>query len=414
MTRLFLETHSRFVLQCPAVETMNASFTRRAAFSRLGAFLAASPLLRPQQAPPAFGDRFPALDEIGSVLDFERVARAKITQTAYDYIVGGVDGEFTLRRNRQAFDWATLVPRAVADAGSIDFSTEILGQKLDSPILIAPTAAHEQLHPQGELATHQGATEAKTLMVVSSNASYPIDKIAAAAKGPLWFQLYARETPEGTRERVERAQEAGCRAVCFTVDVQYHSHRERLLHGRHLSMPVPGMTRTRSRRGPEPPPPRYRLSAQTPGISWTTIKELRAYTIVPLLLKGILTAEDAAMAIELGADGIVVSNHGGRYLDYAPATFEVLPEIADAVRGRIPVLMDGGVRRGTDVLKALALGARGVLVGRAPLWGLGAFGAVGVQRVLEMLQAELALAMADTGRQNIASIDRTAVSVEFP
>jgi isopentenyl diphosphate isomerase/L-lactate dehydrogenase-like FMN-dependent dehydrogenase len=324
-----------------------------------------------------------------------------------------VDGEFTLRRNREAYDWVTLIPRAVADVSTVDLSTELLGQKLHAPILVAPTAGHLQFHPQGELETHRGATAANTTMIVSTSASQPIDKIAAAAEGPLWFQLYVRDTPEATRELVEAAQSAGCRAICVTVDTQYHSHRERILHNRHLTPAAPARTSAR-RRGPERPPAPYGLRPQTPWLDWKFLDAIRAYTKIPILLKGVITPEDARLAVERGADGIVVSNHGGRYLDYDPSTIEVLPEIADAVGGRIPVLMDGGVRRGSDILKALALGAKAVLVGRAPLWGLGAFGAAGVRRVLEILQGELALAMAHTGRPNIASIDRSLAATDFP
>jgi 4-hydroxymandelate oxidase len=388
--------------------------TRRAALSGLGSFLAGSPVWA-QQASPDPRDRFPGLDEIADTLEFEPVARAKMTRSAYDYVAGGVDGEFTLRRNRQAFEWATLTPRALAPASAPDLATEVFGQKLSCPIVVAPTGTHSQAHPEGEKATHQGATAAGVLMSVSSNSSYPIQEIAAAAKGPLWFQLYARDTAEGTRERVERALEAGCRAVCLTVDSQYHSHRERLLHDRHLSAAIAGLpARSRSRRGTEPPPAPYRLTPQNPDLTWKTVDEIRAYTSVPFLLKGVLSAEDARLAAERGVSGIIVSNHGGRYLDYAPATFEVLPEIVEAVAGRIPVLVDGGFRRGADIFKALAVGAKAVQLGRPPLWGLGAFGSAGVRRVLEILQAELATAMAQTGCATVASITRSAVRLDLP
>jgi len=383
--------------------------TRRDCLRSLAAWLAASPLAAAQLVPRSRHERIPGLSELTTTFDFEPIAQAKMLRTAFDFLSLGVDAEFTLRRNSQAFDWVTLVPRLGVKVASVDLSTEIFGQKLAYPIFIAPTAGHQQFHPDGELETHRGATLAKTTYIVSSGSSFPIDKVAAAAAGPLWFQLYARETPEESRERVENAMAAGCRAVTFTVDVQYFSHRERLLHDRNL-----GVATGRQRQQAQPAPLIYGNRGQNPNLSWKFFTAVKAYTKVPLLVKGILTAEDARLAIEHGADGIVVSNHGGRYLDYAPATIEVLPEIVDTVRGRVPVLLDSGVRRGTDVVKALALGAKVVCCGRAPLWGLGAFGAPGVARVLDILKTELTLAMAQTGRPNLASLDRTAVATDFP
>jgi 4-hydroxymandelate oxidase len=280
------------------------------------------------------------------------------------------------------------------------------------PILIAPTAGHQQAHPEGELATIRGAGAVQTIMVVSTNASYPIDKIGAAATGPFWFQLYAGPDKEGTRERVEKALAAGAKVICWTVDNQYNSHRERLLRDRLVSGgPPSGAPSQPGRRRMTQSRP-YKLEGQfTSELTWSFLQELKSYAKVPVLVKGILTPEDAVHAIENGASGIVVSNHGARYLDGAPSTIEVLPGIVDAVQGRIPVLIDGGFRRGTDVLKALAFGAKAVLVGRPPVWGLGAFGQTGVTRVLEMLQTELALAMGLSGRPNLASIDRTLVRI---
>jgi 4-hydroxymandelate oxidase len=383
--------------------------TRRDCLRSLAAWLAASPLAAAQLVPRSQHERIPGLSELTTTFDFEPIAQAKMLRTAFDFLSLGVDAEFTLRRNSQAFDWVTLVPRLGVKVPAVDLSTEIFGQKLSYPIFIAPTAGHIQFHPEGELETHRGATLAKTTYIVSSGSSFPIDKVAAAAEGPLWFQLYARETPEDSRERVENAMAAGCRAVAFTVDVQFFSHRERLLHDRNLAVPT-----SRQRQQAPPAPLIYGNRGQNPYLDWKFFAAVKAYTKVPLLVKGILIAEDARLAIENGADGIVVSNHGGRYLDYAPSTIEVLPEIVDAVRGRVPVLLDSGVRRGTDVLKALALGAKVICCGRAPLWGLGAFGAPGVARVLDILKTELTLAMAQTGRPNLASLDRTAVATDFP
>jgi len=388
--------------------------TRRECLRSLAAWAAASPLAA-QIVPRSQHDRIPALKELTSAFEFEPIARAKMTRTAYDFLSLGVEGEFTLRRNCEAYDWVSLIPRLGGKVESVDLATAVLGQKMAHPILIAPTAGHQQFHPEGELDTHRGATLAGATCIISSNSSFPIDKIAAAAEGPLWFQLYARETPEESQERVENAQAAGCRAVAFTVDVQYQSHRERLFHDRHLAagQPLRADQAARRRRAPARPFP-YGLRPQNPNLDWKFFAAVRAYTKVPLLAKGILTGEDARLAVESGADGVIVSNHGGRYLEYAPSTIEVLPEIAGALGGRIPVLLDGGIRRGTDILKALALGANAVCCGRAPLWGLGAFGAAGVARVLEILKAELTLAMRETGRPAIASLDRTAVATDFP
>lgn len=387
--------------------------TRRDAARKLSLFLAGSPLLRAQD-PAWIANRLPGMEELNNVMEFEPVARTKMLKAAYDYITGGVDDEFTLRRNRAGFQRITLRPRMLVDVSKLDLSIELFGSKSEMPIFVAPTGGHAQAHPEGEVATIRGAGAAKTIMVVSSNSSYPIDKIGAAATGPFWFQLYAAPDKEGTRERVERAVAAGARTICWTLDGPYQSHRERLLRDRLTesgppspNAALPGRARTQTRSGP------YRLQQTFQShLTWTFLQELKAYAKVPVLLKGILTAEDAKLAVENGAAGIIVSNHGGRYLDFAPSTIEVLPDIVDAVQGKIPVLIDGGFRRGTDVLKALAIGAKAILIGRPPLYGLGAFGQQGVTRVMEMLQTELALAMGLSGRPNLASIDRSLVRIE--
>jgi isopentenyl diphosphate isomerase/L-lactate dehydrogenase-like FMN-dependent dehydrogenase len=278
------------------------------------------------------------------------------------------------------------------------------------PIMIAPTAGHSQLHPQGELATYEGCTEARTPLIVSTNASFPMDKIAAAAEsGTLWFQLYPSQSLKISRDRVERAQAAGARAIAVTVDQQAMFY-ERQVHNRYLSIPrtVPSPPSAVS------PPNPYRVSDARLWYDWTLIEQIRPFVKVPLLIKGILTAEDARACVEHGIDGIVVSNHGGRSLDYGPSTLEVLPEILDAVRGRIPVIMDGGIRCGSDVFKALALGARAVCVGRVPRWALAAYGAEGVQRVLQILQKEFILTMAQAGTPDLESVGRGSVLTDFP
>ena len=390
--------------------------TRRDAARSLLSFVAGSPLLRAQEA-PRLPDRLVSIDQLYNVMEFETVARAHMVKAAYDYIAGGADDEWTLHRNREAFQKITFRPHMLVDVSKLDLSLELFGQKIEMPILVAPTAGHQQAHPDGELATIRAAGQVKTIMAVSSNSSYPIDKIGAAATGPFWFQLYTEPDRDSARERVERALAAGAKAVVWTVDNGYLPHRERLLRDRLASPGPPEPSGAApppvARRRGAPPVNKYRVGQEfTAGLTWSFLQELRSYTPVPLLIKGILTPEDAKRAVENGAQGVIVSNHGGRYLDGAPATIEVLPEIVDAVGGRIPVLVDGGFRRGTDVLKALAIGAKAVLIGRPPLWGLGAFGQPGVARVLELLQSELALAMGLAGRPTLASIDRSLIRID--
>lgn len=390
--------------------TWTWSLSRRNAFRALAGFLAGSPLLRSQQDPFRDHSRVPRLDELLTALDFEAVAHAKVPRSAYDYTSYGSAGEFTLRRNREAFDWVKLVPRVVADGSSLSTATEVLGTKMAFPIMISPTAAQAALHPEGEMATYQGATAASnTPMIVSNVSSFPYEKIATAAKGPLWFQLYPKEELDDNREVLDRVQSAGCGAVVVTVD-QQASYYERALHGRNLGM-GPSRQRGSQRSAPRNP---YRVEESRLWYKWEFFDQIRPFVKVPIIVKGILTAEDARMCIERGLNAVYVSNHGGRSLDYGPSSLEVLPEIVDAVGGRVPVLFDSGIRRGTDVVKALALGASAVCLGRVPRWGLGAYGSAGVQRILEILQAEVAQAMKSTGRATVASIDRTAARTDFP
>lgn len=382
------------------------SLSRREAARAFAALMSSSPLLHAQQDPFRDHSRVPKLDELLNAFDFEAVAYAKLPRQAYDYTAYGTDGEFTMRRNREAFDWVELVPGTAP--AKPQTALELFKTKHDFPILISPTAGHLQLHPGGEGATHQGATAANTTMIVSNVASSPIDQIAAAATGPLWFQFYPREDMTAARDTLERAQAAGCKAIVVTVDQQAPSF-ERDLHGRNLG-PIARRLAPRQPTAPNP----YRIADRRLWYGWKYIDQIREIIKVPMLAKGILTGEDARRCVEHGLDGVYVSNHGGRSLDYAPSTLEVLPEIVDAVGGRVPVIFDSGVRRGTDILKALALGATAVCLGRVPRWGLGAYGAPGVQRVVELLQAELVQAMAATGCANLAAISRTLVRTDFP
>jgi isopentenyl diphosphate isomerase/L-lactate dehydrogenase-like FMN-dependent dehydrogenase len=358
--------------------------------------------------------RTPGFDEMKVSFDFEPVFFANVPLLTYDYTAHGDGSEFTVRRNREAFEWVDLVPGNAVDQKSVDLSSELLGTRMPYPILVAPSAAQVPVHPEGEIAMYRGATAASnTPMILSHVTSTAVDKVAAAAKGPLWSQFYPQQDRAFGRKVLEEAQNAGCTAVVVTVD-QQASHYERSEHNRNLGGGPRRAGRGSAAQQEPSGPARYRVSQARLWYTWNYLDELRKIVKVPLLVKGILTADDALLCLEHGVDGIIVSNHGGRSMDYGPSTLEVLPEIVAAVRGRVPVITDSGYRRGTDILKALALGANAVMLGRAPRWALGAFGAQGVQRLLEITQRELVDATARAGRQTLASIDARIVITRFP
>jgi isopentenyl diphosphate isomerase/L-lactate dehydrogenase-like FMN-dependent dehydrogenase len=409
----------------PIEKQWQSSISRRKALQGLAGFLAASPLLKGQQDPFRDHSRVPAMDELLTAFDFEAVAYAKLPSEAFQYTAHGTESEYTMRRNREAFGWVKLVPRAVADVSSVDASTEVLGVKMKYPIMLAPSSGHGALHPEGEVASHRGSSAAsETPMILSSGASFRGDEIMKAGNGPMWSQLYGREKFEENLTFVDSIQAAGFKALVLTVD-QTAAYYERDQHLVHLgARPNRGGRRSGGRGGgrggaaaaaaaAEAANP-YHIRYDRLWYNWPFVEKLRPYVKMPFLAKGILTAEDARLCVESGLDGIIVSNHGGRSMDYGTSTLEMLPEIVDAVAGRIPVLIDSGFRRGADVLKALALGAKAVCLGRVPRWGLASFGDEGVKRVLEIMQGELLLAMAHTGRPNLASIDRTLVRTNFP
>jgi len=381
---------------------------RRQALRALAGFIAGSPLLRSQIDPLRYKDRVPGFAELVTTFDFETVAYARLPRAAYDYPASTTDSGFTKRRNREAFDWVQLVPKRLAGVRAPQTATKIFGADMAFPLMVSPTAGHAQFHPDGEMATHQGAAAANTTMLVSNNASFPIEKIGAAAPSPFWFQLYPKLDLDANRRTLDAAQSAGCRAVVVTID-QQAQYSEQLDHDQNLSGQV---ARRATRRQTASNP--YRVDDSRLWYEWSFFDKIRPFVKVPIVAKGILTPEDALLCIEHGLDGVYVSNHGGRSLDYAPSTLEVLPEIVDAVHGRVPVFFDSGIRRGTDILKALALGASAVCVGRVPLWGLSGFGPAGVQKVLEIMQAELVQAMIDVGRPTLASLDRSLLRTEFP
>jgi 4-hydroxymandelate oxidase len=353
-----------------------------------------------------------------NLFDYEALARERIDPIAWDYIAGGAEDEVTLRANRTAFERIQLRPRVLVDVSACDLATTALGAPLGMPILVAPSAYHALVHPEGECATARGAGAAGTLMVVSSFATRRLEEVAEAASGPLWFQLYVYAERRISETLVRRAEAAGYRALVLTVDVPRLGRREKDERN-HFALP-PHLRMANfgdvGLGGLEASASGSALAAHVaaqldPSLTWEALEWLRSVANLPIVVKGILTGEDAALAVAHGAAGIIVSNHGGRQLDGAIATIEALPEVVAAVAGRCEVYMDGGIRRGTDVLKALALGARAVLVGRPPLWGLAVDGADGVRDVLVMLRDELELAMALAGRPTLASMDVTAVAL---
>lgn len=354
-----------------------------------------------------------------NVLDFEALARAGMEPSAYDYFAGAAGDERTLAENRSAFDRVRFRPRVLVDVTAIDVGTTVLGDAISFPVLLAPTALNRLGHPDGELAAARAAGAAGTVMTLSTTASTTIEDVAGVATGPLWFQLYVYRDREVTRSLVQRADAHGYRALVLTVDMPRMGHRERDTRN-HFVLP-PGVAMRNLETGGRPDAAgwgatssfaEYWRNMLDPSVTWDAIGWLKSQTKLPILIKGVLSPEDAERAIAAGADAVIVSNHGGRQLDGSMATIDALPDIAERVAGRVPLLLDGGIRRGTDVLKALALGARAVLIGRPYLWGLAVDGERGVSRVLGMLRAELELAMALAGCPTLASITRSLVDIE--
>ena len=343
--------------------------------------------------------------------DFEALARARMDPAAFDYFSGGAGDEHTMAANRRAFDDLALRPRVLVDVATVDSSTTVLGQRMACPVLLAPAALQQMGHPDGELATARAAGASGLIMCCSTISTFPIEQVAEAATAPLWFQLYVFRDRDVSRDLVARAEAAGCTALILTVDTPRLGRRER--DARNAFTLPPGIRLANLEpyaraamtlaEGPKTLP-EWVQRLYDPSLSWEAIAWLRSISTLPVLVKGILTAEDARLAVAHGAAGIIVSNHGGRQLDGAIATMTALPEVVAAVDGAVPVLVDGGVRRGTDVVRALALGASAALLARPYLWGLAADGEPGVRRVLAMLSAEVELAMALLGCRSVAEI----------
>ena len=386
-------------------------------------FLASSPYVAALGGVRAFAQSKPEIAEVIadpkealSVMDFEEAAHRKVMKGHWAYMVSGVDDDETLRANHEGYKRVKLRPRRLRDATKVDMRTELFGVGYNSPIFTCPTGGEKFFHPDGELAVARATKARGAMQMLSTSTSTAVEDVIAAHGRPVWFQLYAPASWDACEKIVRRVEKAGCPVIALTVDNTTGRNSETFLRTRPKDLTQCGMCHD----GGTGPTLKERkmydginmtgVSGQYPAMTWEFVDRLRKATALKLFIKGIDTREDARLAVEHGVDGILVSNHGGRSTETGRSTIEALPEVAGEVGNRIPIFVDGGVRRGTDVFKALALGAKAVGIGRPFLWGLGAFGQPGVDRVLEILQGELKLAMGNCGTQNIASIDRSYVA----
>lgn len=394
--------------------TLRAAEGRRA-FLR---FLAASPLF----ALAVRAGELPAVDELIAspedalnVFDFEAVARQKIPPAHFGYLATGVDDDATLRANRAGFARLKIRPRRLVDVREVDASTELFGRRWPTPIVIGPVGSQRAFHPDGELATARAAKAGGHLQVLSTVSTTSVEDVGAARGEPVWYQLYPSSDWAITERLIARVEAAGCPVLVLTVDLFAGTNRETQARYKKRDARTCANCHGETQQSYVSRKPMFdgiEVShlpdvVDAYGLTWDFVDRLRSRTRMKLVLKGIVAAEDARLCLQHGVDGIVVSNHGGRAEESGRATIESLPEVLEAVGGRIPVLVDGGIRRGTDIFKALALGARAIAIGRPYLWGLGAFGQPGVEKVLELLRAELTLAMRQAGVTSLAKLDRS-------
>lgn len=386
---------------------------RRDALRGLLSWAAASPLAIGEDAKKVIDYSDPLYGPL-NVFDFAKLAKEKLDPLAWDYLDGGSEDEQALRDSRAVFAKVIIRPKMLVDTHQIDTSIELFGKKIAYPILLDPSGGKNCFFRGGELEVSKGAAAANALHITNGG----IDDYLESGKGPqVWWQLTTGgqlQNPQTMRSFVKRLEAQGCSGICFTVDIMHVSHRERDIRNKlERAWCETGLPKRDAQgRIPEAKNP-WRVglypSRPSPTPTWNTVKELRSMTKLPIVIKGILTGEDTERSVEAGASGIIVSSHGARQLDHVGSTLEALPECVKAANGRIPVLIDGGFRRGTDVLKALALGAKAVAVARPYLYGLTCFGQRGVTRVMELLHTELALNMGLAGAPNIAAIDRSMV-----
>ncbi|MGA7624325.1 MAG: alpha-hydroxy acid oxidase [Candidatus Acidiferrales bacterium] len=391
-------------------------FTRREAIVSAGALatvgLFSSANTTAQDSNPGSQTSSATNSEPICLADFEPLAKAKMSAMSWEFVTAGAADELTVQWNKESYRRIRLKPRVLVGVSKLDSRVSLLGQEHAFPILLAPTSAQTLTHPEGELATARGAGASGATFVLSSFSSTSLEEVAAVAKSPLWFQLYAQTDHGFTRELVQRAEAGGYRALCLTIDTPITGARNRETRADVKLPPLPNMKGFKGVDGAgglRTGSLEIFSGMLDPSLTWKDVEWLRSFAKVPLLVKGVLNREDAELAVKAGVAGIIVSNHGGRNLDTVPATIDALPQVVDQVAGRVPVLVDGGIRRGTDVLKALALGANAVLIGRPYVYGLGAAGESGVTKVVNILQREFQMAMALTGRPNIGSIDRSVI-----
>ena len=350
-----------------------------------------------------------------NLYDYEARARIALSHDQWDFIDAGAMDEFTTRRNRTAFEELSLRPRFMRDITERKISTTVLGQEISMPVMISPAGSHMMAHPEGEVATAKAAGKSDTLLMLSTSSNNSMEEVAEAATGPLWFQLYHRGY-DFTEMLVHRAEEAGFKAIVLTVDVPAPSPKERDLHNqfdRLLELGnFRGQNRTRNEISGTDETPGWEVSYTAP-LTWKELEWLRSLTSLPLVLKGVRTAEDAHEVVENGVDGILVSNHGGRQLDMAMSAIETVPEIVAATKGHAEVYLDSGVRRGSDVIKALALGVKAVSIGRPLFWGLAVNGSDGVHGVLELLREEVNRCMAYCGQSDVNALEPGLINIPY-
>ncbi len=350
-----------------------------------------------------------------SVLDFEAAARQALPPAHFGYLATGVDDDATLQANRTGYQQFQLRPRRMVDVSKTDLSVDLFGTRWETPIVLSPVGSQRAFHPEGEIAVARAGKAKRTLQILSTATTASIEEVTAAAGQPVWYQLYPTTSWAVTEKLVKRAEAAGSRVLVVTTDLPAGRNTEtaerfKRLDKRQCSLCHDGSATTYFKRKPMfDSIDMTGTSFFTPAMTWEWVKRFRDLTKMKVVLKGIVSGEDAALCVKYGVDGLIVSNHGGRAEESNRGTIECLPEVTAAVNKRIPVLLDGGIRRGTDVFKALALGARAVCIGRPYVWGLGAFGQPGVERVLDILRGELTLVMKQCGARTVAEITAAAV-----